>query len=508
MANIPLAQIPIPNTGLISSPNPVTVPVGAIRVPEISNMPMVDSSSFMAQGRAFERLGESGQRAAAVLGDFAQRMGEAADEANYAAADRMLNEAQGEFEVESMTLPEDKHVETWMTKYWPKVEGQIKGMKMTGAGRARLNAWAEKQSGITRTSVYVNANKKLVERGRLEVKNYIDRAYNEGRDEDAFAGISRGVSKGLFSPEEGDAIGVKMEEDRKIATIRTDIMREPAKWKNTFSEWKKAGTNPANLRPEQVMAMEREAAAEHGKLVQEFSNLVLDSLETDSQAWTNERIEEMFNDPRIDAPRDLIDNLKKHRGNKYATTPEGLGEKAQRYSELWQVIFQYDAASDFNAKEPEKHLAEYGKILNLVAANAVEGERQQFLLKLNEQVSNARENKRSRTDEITKDLIGKIGSLAQWGQLGDDGGWKEKTKGGQKIPKDSKKYMAVQQKRLEAINEVRVLMQENPDLTEQQAYDRFKGILDKYLDGESSFRKKLAADSSGGFFNWIKSIWE
>lgn len=508
MAKIPLADIPIPNTGLMSSPNPVTVPVGAIRVPEIANMPMVDSSSFMLQGRAFEQLGDSGRRAAAVLGDFAQRMGEAADEANYAAADRIVNEAQGEFEVEAMSLPEDKHVETWTTKYWPKVESQIKAMKMTGAGRARLTAWADKQSGITRTSVYVNANKKLVERGRLEVKNYIERAYNEGRDEDAFAGISRGVSKGLFSPEEGDAMSVKMEEERKISTIRTDIMREPAKWKATFSQWKKAGTNPANLRPEQVMAMEREAASEHGKLVQEFSNLVLDSLETESQAWTNERIEEMFNDPRIDAPRDLIENIKKHRGNKYATTPQGLGEKAQRYSDLWQDIFQYDAAADLNTKEPEKHLANYGKLLNQIASTASEGERQQFLLKLNEQVSEARENKRNRTDTITKDLISKISSLAEWGQLGDDGGWTDKDENGKKLPKDSKKYMAVQEKRLKAINEVRSLMQENPDLTEQQAYDRFKGVLDKYLDGESSFRKKLAADSSGGFFNWIKSIWE
>jgi hypothetical protein len=502
MANIPLAQIPMGNSAGSSA---VTMPVGVIRSPDIAQMPVIETDSYMAMGRAYEKLGAAGQRAAAVMGDFSIRMGEAADEANYAAADRMLTEASAEFEVESMTMPEEKHVETWETKYWPKVEKQITDMRMTGGGRARINAWMTKQAGITRSSVYVNANKKMVERGRLEVRNYIERAYNEGRDEDAMAAISRGISKGLYSKEEGDGMSVKLENDRKISTLRTDIMADPAKWKNTFSQWKKARTNPAKLRPEEVMSLEREATTEHGKLLQEFSNHLLDTLETDSPSWTNERIEAFFDDPRIDAPRELIENLKRHRGSKYAATPEGLANKAKLYGDLWQNIFNYNAASDVNPNEPEKHLAEYGKILNMITANAVEGERQQFLLKLNEQVGNARENKRMRSDEITRDLVSKVTTLADYGHFGDDGGW-DKKEDGSKSPKDAKKYMSIQQKRLEAINAARQLMLENPELTEKQAYDRFKGVLDQYLDSGSSFRKQLAADSEGGFFNWIKSI--
>jgi len=504
MANIPIAQIPMANA---SGSAAVTMPINAIRTPDIAEMPVIGNESFMAMGRAYEKLGASGQRAAAVLGDFSLRMGEAADEANYAAADRLLAEASAEFEVESMTLPEEQHVDTWTTKYWPKVEKEVAAMKMTGAGRARLDAWFNKQAGLTRSSVYINANKKLVERGRMEVRNYIERAYNEGRDEDALAAISRGVSRGLFNKEEGDGLSVKLENDRRISMLRADIMANPAKWKNTFSEWKKSGTNPAKLRPENVMSLEREATTEHAKLVQEFSNHLLDSLEKDSASWTNERIEAFFNDPRIDAPRELINNLKNNRANKYAATPEGLADKAGRYSDLWQAIFNYNAASDLNPNQPEKHLAQYGSLLNMIAANAVEGERQQFLMKLNEQVSNARDNVRVRSDEITKDLISKVTTLAEVGQFGEDGGWVE-NKEGKKVPKDAKKYMTIQQKRLEAINDVRTLMLENPDLDEKQAYERFKGVLDKYLDQQSSFRKQMAADSESGFFNWIKSIFQ
>jgi|688.fasta_scaffold11784_6 hypothetical protein len=499
MANIPLAQIPnAPQAGSTA----VALPVGAIRAPRVEQMPVVSFAAFDGGGRGMQALGQSMARANAVTTDFAEQMARANDEMNFAAADRLLTENVAAFEVESSRLPESEHVTLWQEKYLPKVQEQVSGMGLTPVGRARLDAWMVQKGSETSAAVYTSANKRLIERGRMEIQNYVERANNEGRYEDAMGGIARGVSAGLFSQEEGGKLENDLVEKRKVDTLTQAIQQNPALWRKELRQYQAEGKNPHNLRPEQVLQFRRMAESTHGQLVQDLGNEMLTRLETQSPAITNEQIEEFFTRPDVQAPREVIQSFKKYRSLAYAQTPEGQAEKADKYGKLWGQIFGYNAEGDLNSKDPEKTMTEYYSLLAQVNATAPEGERKPFMDKLNEMVSNAREGKRSRRDEIAKGLVDKVEKFAEWGQLGDDGGWRVMKKDGktERVPKDPQKYLNVQQKKIEAINAVREMLRTNPDLTEGQAMERFKGIMDDKLEAGSLFQKEV---DDRGFFGTI-----
>jgi len=199
MANIPLVQIPnAPQTGSTAVP----LPVGAIRTPDVELMGMIDDASYMAVGRAYENLGNAGQQAANVLGDFSLSMARASDEANLAAADRIKTDMVSKFDAEVATKPESEWNAIWENNYAPKLRDQVSSLKMTTRdGLNRRDTWlANTENGI-KAQVFTNANKAMIGRATQEQKNYIERAKVEGRWEDAMAGWRRGAEVGLWSGE-------------------------------------------------------------------------------------------------------------------------------------------------------------------------------------------------------------------------------------------------------------------------------------------------------------------
>jgi hypothetical protein len=495
MANIPIAQVPnAPQTGNSAVP----LPVGAIRTPDIEYMGVVEDASYMAIGRAYENLGAAGQQASRVLGDFGLSMARASDEANLAKADSVKTDLLSKYYAEVERMPEDQWQSHWQSKYQDRLASEVGGMKMsTRDGSNRRDIWLQSTQTAVNAEIYTKSNKALVERGKQEVTNYINRARNEGRDEDAMAGYRRGATAGFWTPEDAEAGIIQIEEERKVSTLTSVIQQNPAQWRGELAKYQKEGKNPHNLRPEQVIQFRRMAEGTHSQLVQDASNEMLEQLETQSAAITNDDIEAAFTRDDIDAPRELINSLKKYRDLAYTDTPEGKADKNQKYSDLWQAIFNYDAESDVSMANPDTHKRAYQALQQEIIATAPEGERKPFLDTLNDMMGKAEQGKKSNADEIARGLVDVTGKLAGWGQLGDDGGWKEVKRDGKavSIPKDPQRQLEVQTKRLEITNDIRRLMRENPDLTEEQAMERFKGILENRLDGGALFMQQPDEES-------------
>jgi hypothetical protein len=501
MANIPLVQIPnAPQTGSTAVP----LPVGAIRTPDVELMGMIDDASYMAVGRAYENLGNAGQQAANVLGDFSLSMARASDEANLAAADRIKTDMVAKFDVEVATKPESEWNSIWENNYAPKLRDQVSSLKMTTRdGLNRRDTWlANTENGI-KAQVYTSANKAMIGRATQEQKNYIERAKVEGRWEDAMAGWRRGAEVGLWTGEYAESEIIGIEEEQRVNTMTNVIQQNPAQWRKELAKYQKEGKNPHKLRPEQVLQFRRMAEGTHAQLLDDLNNQMLTSLETESAAITNEDIEKFYTRPDVDAPRELINKMKEYRDFKYADTPEGQAEQATKFSDLWQKIFSYDAEKDISMADPDTHKREYQRLISEIVTTAPEGQRKPFMDTLDGMVSQANQGQKSRTDEITRNLINQTSKLAEWGQFGDAGKWKKEQRGDVTVtkPQDVNAWLNVQTKREKAINEIRSMMRENPDLTIEQAQERFKGIVEPYLDPAASFMNKPEEEDG-----WWKSI--
>jgi hypothetical protein len=486
MANIPTLQIPNVSSGV---GNLSMAPAGAVRVPKIETMPVLGREVFDGVGAGMVGLSRGMWEGAQILNDFSNKMAAANDDFQYAAADRAFSEALAEHEVESSRLSPDKHTELWKTKYLPKLQTQVEGMKVTPDGRARLNAFYQRQAGNSTAAITVEANKKFLQAGLQESNNYIARAVNEGRDEDAVGQLARDVANGVRTKEQAEEQEIKIMQDRKISNWRGYIQQKPAEAVRVFRDAQASGKYPNGLRPEEVMQLRREAEGQHGQLLQDFTNNLLERLETDSAAITDKDIEAAFSDPQIDAPRELKDKLINARALKYADTAQGKAEKDEYYSDLWQKLFAYDAEKDASVSNPDTYMRNYQKLQQEIISTAPEGERKPFLDKLNESVSKAKEGRKDRADQIAAGLTDLTKKLADWGQLGDDGGWKKVKKGEREVevPQDWNAYGKVQSKRNEITTAVRQMLRENPDLTEEEAYERFKGVLEDKLDGGAKF---------------------
>lgn len=486
MANIPTIQIPNVASGV---GNLSMAPAGAVRTPNIQTMPVLGREVFDGAGAGMIGLSRGVWEGAQFLNEFSSKMSAANDDFQYAAADRAFSEALAEHEVESSRLTPDKHAELWKSKYLPKLQTKIEGMQVTPEGRSRLNSLFQMQAGNSTAAITVEANKKFLEAGLQESDNYIARAYNEGRDEDAMAQLARDVANGVRTKQDAEEQEIKLAQERKISNWRGYIQQNPAEARKVFREAQISGKYPNGLRPEEVMQLRREAEGQHGQLVQDLTDQVLNSLDTNSAAISNDQIEQLFTNANVDAPRELIDKIKSHRELKYSDTPQGKAEKDEYYSDLWQKLFAYDAEKDASMSNPDTYMREYQKLQQEIIATAPEGERKPFLDKLNESVSKAKEGRKDRNDQIAAGLTDLTKKLADWGQLGDDGGWKKVKKGDREVevPQDWNAYGKVQSKRNEITTAVRQMLRENPDLTEEEAYERFKGILEDKLDGGAKF---------------------
>jgi hypothetical protein len=173
----------------------------------------------MAVGRAYENLGNAGQQAANVLGDFSLSMARASDEANLAKADGIKADMLAKFEAQVATKPESEWNAIWENNYAPKLRDQVTSLKMTTRdGLNRRDVWLSTTENAVKARVFTDANKAMIGRAVQEKKNQIERAKLEGRWDDAMVGWRQGAMAGLWTNEFGESEIIKIEQEQKAAT--------------------------------------------------------------------------------------------------------------------------------------------------------------------------------------------------------------------------------------------------------------------------------------------------
>jgi hypothetical protein len=473
MANIPLVQIPnAPATGSTAVP----LPVGAIRTPDVELMGMIDDASYMAVGRAYENLGNAGQQAANVLGDFSLSMARASDEANLAAADRIKTDMVSKFDAEVATKPESEWNSIWENNYAPKLRDQVSSLKMTTRdGLNRRDTWlANTENGI-KAQVFTSANKAMIGRATQEQKNYIERAKLEGRWEDAMAGYRRGAEVGLWTPEEAEAGMIGIEREQKWETTSALVQTNPRESVRDLEQAVFNGTD-SKMFPNLKTSSERAKAL----------NMAYGSLKTQESALYREGIEQIF-DGTFTTPDQIA---KEYEGildpkdiqslqSALESTPEQQARRLQHVPAIDNMIDAYDPQEDDTGARAVDIRANIHQL--------PEGYQRQFIDRLDQKIRN---NK-----PVEATAISAIRTNAQKDfEGGRYGKWKvdEKFKMPANEAEEAKRDAAMLQYSRE-MSEFNRWAKRNPDATDEDAYKeinriRLKNYQARKGDGQETLR--------------------
>ena len=194
MANIPTLQIPNVASGV---GNLSMAPAGAVRIPKIATMPVLGREVFDGVGAGAIGLSRGVWEGAQFLNEFSDKMAAANDNAQFAAVDRKFSEAMAEFEVESSTLPPDKHLGVWQQKYVPKLQSLTENVRATPEGMSRIQNHFARQMATSAASVKVGANKQFLSEALRESDARIERLTTEGNYEEIYAQLAQDEKSGL-----------------------------------------------------------------------------------------------------------------------------------------------------------------------------------------------------------------------------------------------------------------------------------------------------------------------
>ena len=511
MANIPIAEIPnAPKTGNAVVP----INTNAIRgadfrgasglLSEAGRNLQQDSAPMAAFGSytALSDLGDRAVRAGANIADFGARMARANDDARIAEADRIRGELLSDYDARMQTEPEADAEAVWQSEYAPQLAEKVRGLKMsTPSGTARRDMWLEDTQVQTAGQVKIAGVKRQIQRDTDETMAFIERAQNEGRHEDVFAAVDRGVANGLWTGERAARMKTEYEEKVKVDGWMIYTQQNPAEARKVFRDHQAAGTTPKGMTTEQLLQFRRLSESAHGQLLSDATDSLIRGIEANPAAYSPDAVKRALENPKLDAPPEMVGKIIETLGVAYANTPEGRADRAQKYNDLWSAIFAYEKVAPADTQAVDGHLAKFQDLQMRVLDTAPPGQREPFLDQLNRIRDNARKGVDDRASQIQASLLDYTDKLAQWGKLGDMGGW-NKVKQGDKtvdVPKDTAKYEAVQTRRLEITNAVRQMLRDNPNITEDEAQAKFKTIVDKHLDAG------LPAESGGSWWDSLKS---
>ena len=196
-------------------------------------------AAFGGTEDTFKAFGEAGTRLANIFGNYAQSMAQAADEGNFAAADRLVTEAKAAHAVETSTMPESQWADVWQKKYLPKLQEQIGAMTMTPAGHKRLQAWWTDQQGNTNADIAISANKQFIQNATQEGLAFAERERLNGNTENAFGIVGRLAARGMISSGDKERILLGWEKEDKAKTNETV-------WANTIADVQAYHADPNN----------------------------------------------------------------------------------------------------------------------------------------------------------------------------------------------------------------------------------------------------------------------
>jgi hypothetical protein len=330
----------------------------------------------------------------------------------------------------------------------------------TRDGLNRRDTWlANTENGI-KAQVFTSANKAIVQRGKQEITNYIDRAMGEGRYEDAMAGYKRGATAGFWTPEDAEAGMIKIEREQKWETTSALIQTNPRESVRDLEQSVFNGTDSklfGNLK----------TPSERAKAL----NMAYGSLKTQEASYVRDAVTQIH-DGTISS-REQIDELKGILGAEdlstlygvLEATPEQQARRLKMAPAIHNMIQSYDPQEDVYG---DQAIAVRKEIKELP-----EGYQRDYLDQLNEKIRN---NK-----PVEATAIALIQSQAQKDFAGGAyGKWKEDkdTKLPTNEAEKAKRDAAMQQYSRE-ISEFNRWAKRNPDATDEDSYKEINRIRQK-----------------------------
>lgn len=366
MANIPLANIPNAPTAMGQSP---MAPASAVRMPRIQTMPVLGREVFDGSGAGAVALSRGVWEGANQLNQFASAMSKVNDAAQFAEADRVFEEAKAAHAVETTKLPESEWAKVWQEKYAPKLENQIRGMRVSMEAAPRLQSWwAGKNTGMV-GGINVEANKNFINRTSRAKQEQIERAVINEDYDSAFALIKQGQDEMLWD----DAAAMDMENKVTQANKETTTKRM---WENLDTEMmQQVGSKSA----EEIDAIEADLrnAVESGSLKSEYYQELNDSPADLKKALRNfeslKRDETMRRHDEaaiavVEGRYGTIDELREDLGDRFDTigmakveqmfnqSPEEQAKRIAQRPALVTAIDMYDPVTDTNSQEFDRLL--------------------------------------------------------------------------------------------------------------------------------------------------------
>lgn len=207
MANIPTAQIPNVQSGV---GNFNMAPSMSFSVPRLESMPVLPRSAFDGVGAGLVGLSKGMWEGAQLLNEFAGKMAQVNDNAQFAAMDRKYTETMADFEVKASTLPPDKHVELLENEFLPKIRTDLEGVRATPEGKARILDHFGRQLATATAGVRVKSHQQFLGAALKERDAFYDRKLAEGNYEEVYAGLAQDKQSGLRTDQEVNAIEEKI----------------------------------------------------------------------------------------------------------------------------------------------------------------------------------------------------------------------------------------------------------------------------------------------------------
>lgn len=484
--NIPIAEVPNAPSGLGNAPR---MPEGIARLDRPAQMPVLRASMLGGEARGIGAIGQAIGDAGARVGDSALRFLEARNRANdavqFTEAERIKRNLLTQFEVESSTKPENEHAELWADKYQPQFQQQVSELPFSQGRQAEVGAWFRDQTSAINSGILKEANRKHIERQAAYMDNEHLDALNQGRYDEAIGILVRAEQAQILPPKYVQRRIAEIENTMVVNDHQKEIAVSPYSQMKEISELVSKGESIKGISFEQTNALLRQARYMHGQALQDATNAVIDRMDSQPEITDAKSLKEQMDaEPqRVRFPVELRDKILNAWKVRYDETPKGRAEKSERFSSLWSAIFKYDADNDLT--KDKDHLSGYSALVERILSDAPEGQRKLFLDELNGLVGEARKGKRSNRQQMLSFATEKVNSLAKWGLLGDNGGWKDSDQldaNGKpvRMPADYEKYEAVQAKRYQIISSFREWTQKNPDATPEEAKKKIDELTAPY----------------------------
>lgn len=474
MARIPITDIP--NVPQIQ-PGPVLTPgvggnISLAGAAQAYQQDTMNLGAFSGAARGLEVLGEAARPVADVLQNFALEMQQIQDEGSLAKADRLYGEAFAQHEIEMATKPPQEWASSWAKKE-TALRKELESLPLSMRGKVAADTFHSRFMSTSTVKLGVQANKKIIDDTRLEVRTNAKRKYDAGD----FNGTMDIIHKStVYSDAEKEALAYEFEEMNRKDMLAEAIDADPHGFIQNLDEGKIEVPKSEEL---QLRAQANRVAKQQ---VAEADD-ELDQLVLTGEVKTEDEVRK-WGEARGLPERQILSHLESL-SVVNENTEEGQALIQSARAEIQADISNYDPTADANDKS-------YFSIKDKIRANLPAGLRQEFLSDIS---AMRREGRKTPEQEIKANVFSQIRTVASTGFFGDPS----------KLSKGKKRTeleLQIAQKENALMDQFRAYQKQiGPKMTQADAdawlHSQISGDVKKHI-GETAIKPKTVGYMQSG----------